>query len=305
MEGASMTTVVEPVADAREAAARRAEAYERGEAPGAGIASRAPMGLLRREVSVEWMRRAAVVEGREPLPIQPLRAKKIDRNGMSFYVLEGYYTVYERGYEMWDWYGPYTEVVSQGAGDKTTAASPDVIYLENHKGLAMARTLNDTLRIWSDEIGGRNEAWLNPNRDDVKRLVTAVEDGVVTEQSFAFMITAGRWSPDYMEYRIDEYDLDRGDNSAVNYGANPYTSVVARARDILDALDQLPDMVARAAMVRLQRRIADVAQVTPTPQAVPAQVTPEAVATLTADPPLSTRTVSSIEAWVAARLAGL
>lgn len=300
-----MTTIIEPTADVREAAARRAEAYERGEADGAGLASRAPMGLLHREVSVEWMRRAATVAGREPLPIKPLRAKEIERDGKTFHVLDGYYTVYERGYEMWDWYGPYTEIVTAGAGDKTTAASPDVIYLENHRGLAMARTINDTLRLWSDEVGGRNEVWLNSTRDDVRRLVSAINDGIVTEQSFGFMITKGQWSPDYMEYRINEYDLDRGDNSAVNYGANPYTSVVARARDILDALDHLPPMAARAAIARLQQRIAVPAQMTRTAEDRPqAQMTPETAATLdrtTSDTPLSTRTVSSIEALLAAR----
>jgi hypothetical protein len=31
--------------------------------------------------------------------------------------------------------------------------------------------------------------------------------------SFAFRIKEGRWSPDYSEYRINEYDIDRGDVS--------------------------------------------------------------------------------------------
>jgi hypothetical protein len=62
------------------------------------------------------------------------------------------------------------------------------------------------------------------------------------------------WSPDYTEYRIQEVDLDRGDVSAVNYGANPYTSIAARSREILDALDRLPAGAARAAMDRLTKR---------------------------------------------------
>src|SRR6266498_93985 len=190
-----------------------------------------------------------------------LRATKIARDGKQFYRLEGYYTVYERGYEMWDWAGPYTEIVSAGAGEATTKASPDVVFLTNHAGLAMARTVTDppTLELWSDEVGGGTRAWLNPTRQDVKDLVAAVEDGTITEQSFAFMIELGQWSPDYTEFRINEYDINRGDTSAVNYGANPYTSVAARSREILDALEYLPAGAARAALDRLSHR-ADLAE---------------------------------------------
>jgi HK97 family phage prohead protease len=185
-----------------------------------------------------------------------LRAKKVDRDGKPYYQVEGYFTVYERGYEMWDWAGPYTEIVTKGAAEKTIAAQPDVVFLVNHTGLAMARTgtVANTLELWSDDTGGGNRVFLNPQRQDVKDLIAAIEDGTITEQSFGFMITAGQWSPDYMEFRISEFDMDRGDTSAVNYGANPYTSVTARAREILDSLDQLPAGAARAALNRLQHR---------------------------------------------------
>lgn len=186
-----------------------------------------------------------------------LRAKKVDRDGKAFYLVEGYATVYERGYEMWDWAGPYSEVVSAGAADETLEANPDVVFLVNHRGLAMARTRpadNRTLELWSDSTGMGDRAWLNPQRQDVKDLVVGIDDGVITEQSFAFMITSGQWSPDYTEYRINAFDIHRGDVSAVNYGANPHTSIAARSREILDALDHLPAGAARAAMQRLQHR---------------------------------------------------
>lgn len=183
-----------------------------------------------------------------------LRAKKVERDGQLYYQLDGYASVTERGYEMWDMFGPYTEIVSAGAFEKTLAANPDVAFLVNHRGVTMARTVNGSLVLSEDETGLHSLAWLNPKRQDVQDLVIAVEDSNVTEMSFAFTITSGRWSPDYMEYRIDEADLDRGDVSAVNYGANPHTSIAARSKEILDALDLLPAGAARAAMSRLERR---------------------------------------------------
>src|SRR3546814_8874114 len=39
--------------------------------------------------------------------------------GSGLLHFEGYGTVYEAGYEMWDWAGPYTEIVSAGAGEQT------------------------------------------------------------------------------------------------------------------------------------------------------------------------------------------
>lgn len=222
-----------------------------------------------------------------------LRAKKVDRDGKAFYLVEGYATVYERGYEMWDWAGPYTEIVSVGAAEETLAANPDVVFLVNHRGLAMARTRpadNATLELSSDSTGMRDRAWLNPQRQDVKDLVVGIDDGVITEQSFAFMITSGQWSPDYSEYRINAFDIHRGDVSAVNYGANPHTSIAARSREILDALDHLPAGAARAAIERLRHR-ADIAPPRPVDaDTIPAPAPPEAS---------KGRSLTQVDAWLA------
>lgn len=248
----------------REAGQKRAERFAREGAPTNGQVRGGimlPNGAARR------------VSTKDQAAPSQLRAKKVDRDGKQFFQVEGYYTVYERGYEMWDWAGPYTEIVSLGAGEATTKANPDVVFLVNHAGLAMARTVSvpPTLELSSDETGGGNRAWLNPTRQDVKDLVAAVEDGTITEQSFAFMIVSGQWSPDYTEFRINEYDIDRGDTSAVNYGANPYTSVAARSREILDALDHLPAGAARAALDRLNHRT-DLAEERKTPVPVGASI---------------------------------
>jgi ATP-dependent protease ClpP protease subunit/phage head maturation protease len=229
----------------REAAAKRAERFAREGLPVGGQVRGGimlPNGAARRLSTKDLA-----------APAQ-LRAKMVERGGKTFYQVEGYFTVYERGYEMWDWAGPYTEIVTRGSGKRTIGSNPDVVFLVNHSGLAMARTVADTLELWDDATGGGDRAFLNPTRQDVKDLVAAIDDGTITEQSYAFMIESGEWSPDFTEFRINDYELDRGDVSAVNYGANPYTSVAARSREILDALEHLPAGAARVALDRLNHR---------------------------------------------------
>jgi hypothetical protein len=88
----------------------------------------------------------------------------------------------------------------------------------------------------------------------VRDLLVAIDDKTVTEMSFAFMLEDGEFSSDFSQFRIKRVDLNRGDVSAVNYGANPYTSIMARSREIMAELDHLPAGAARAALARLQHR---------------------------------------------------
>lgn len=272
----------------------RSEEYRAAAAARAQQPEAMPLGASR-SVCTGWQRASIPVAQRRLAP--RLRSSLQQKDGKDFYVLRGYFTMYELGYEMWDWYGPYTEIVTLGAGDETIADGPDVVFLENHKGLAMARTVNGTLELKSDEIGGYNEVWLNPTRTDVQNLVAAIDDGTVTEQSFAFQIEAGSWSPDYTEYRINKFNIDRGDTSAVNYGANPYTSISARARDLLDELDRVPPGVAREALTRLQSR-ADISTASTARSAAPAPTpAPAATALVSTD----TTDLDHIEAWINAQ----
>jgi HK97 family phage prohead protease len=139
----------------------------------------------------------------------------------------GYASTTETPYEMYDAFGPYTEVVTRGAFELTLARSPMVEFTVNHGaggGLPMAHTRNGTLDISEDETGLRYAATVDPSRSDVADLLKALERGDVAESSFKFVIDRGLWSPDWTEYRIDQADLDRGDVSAVNFGANPTTT---------------------------------------------------------------------------------
>lgn len=186
-----------------------------------------------------------------------LRMSTVQRNGQEKVRLEGYASMVERAYEMWDMFGEYQEVISRTAFDKTLAMNPDVSFLVNHKGVTMARTTNGTLELSADPMGLRSIAYLNPERQDVRDLVAAIRDGDITEMSFAFMIDegGGEWNDEFTQYRINSVSLDRGDVSAVNYGANPYTSIAARSQEILSSLDQLPAGAQRAAVDRLARVI--------------------------------------------------
>lgn len=183
-----------------------------------------------------------------------LRAKKVMREEQEWYEVTGYASAFEQGYEMWDFYGPYTEIVSHGAADATLAADPEVVFRFNHAGTPMAGTRNSRLQLWADDAGLGQRAWVNPKRADVQLLVQALEDDDVREQSFMFRITSGQWSPDYTEYRINSFDLDRGDVGPVTYGANPHTSVSARSGDFLASIPTLPPIVAREALDRLTQR---------------------------------------------------
>ncbi|OPC81817.1 hypothetical protein B4N89_13505 [Embleya scabrispora] len=198
-----------------------------------------------------------------------LRAKLVDRDGLQYYQVEGYASAFEQGYEMWDMFGPYTEIVSAGAADATLAANPEVVFRFNHAGTPMAGTRNGRLELWADDAGLGCRAWLNPKRSDVQLLVQAIEDDDVREQSFMFRITSGRWSPDYSEYRIEAFDLERGDVGPVTYGANPHTSISARSGEFLASIPTLPPLVAQEAYALLGRR-GDVGDTAPLAHPAPA-----------------------------------
>lgn len=141
--------------------------------------------------------------------------------------LQGYASTFEQPYTMYDMFGEYSEKVRSGAFGKTITDNADVAYLSNHEGLTMARTVSGSLRLAEDSTGLLTVATVNTARTDVRDLVTAVEDGDVDQMSFGFRIVRQEWSPDYDERALVELNLDRGDVSAVNFGANPATSVSA------------------------------------------------------------------------------
>lgn len=156
--------------------------------------------------------------------LAPREIRSATRNGMAVVEVGGYGSVTESPYEMYDMFGPYSEVVERGAFAETLARSPLVEFALNHGksgGPSMASTRNDTLELAEDDTGLAYSAFVDPRRRDVGDMLLALERGDLAEASFKFRIDSGMWSPDYTEFRIKGTDLDRGDVSAVNFGANP------------------------------------------------------------------------------------
>lgn len=275
-----MTVAMERAAEERKAAAvaRAAGAAQQNyyrSAPAGGVTVTTPCGNAR-----------SLAFGAE------MRATKRDWNGKPMYNLLGIASVTNQPYEMYDMFGPYEEVIDHQAFDETLAADPDVAFLLNHRGMTMARTRakegsDRTLTLRMVNEGLEADAWLNPKRQDVADLITAIDDGNIDQMSFAFMLEEGWWSEDFSTFKITKLDIDRGDVSAVNYGANPYTSIAARSREILDDLAGLPAGAKRAALALLSN------PEDPAPVSAPA-VEPQARGDLTG------RSTLALAAWLAA-----
>ena len=173
----------------------------------------------------------------------------------------GLATVYERGYEMWDMFGPYTEIVSAGAASATLArADLDVPLVLQHQDLRrIARTTNGSLILAETDDGLDVSApELDPTDLDVQYIAPKLRSRLIDEMSFKFRITSGRWSPDYLEYRIDVFDIHRGDVAIVGYGANPHTAGAGLrvGADLDSVLRGMTDEQARAALATLSARVA-------------------------------------------------
>ena len=156
-----------------------------------------------------------------------VRAKDDDTGKLTFH---GVASVTERGYEMWDFFGPYVEVIAADAFDEALArADLDVPLVLGHDSMRrIARTTNGTLTLSVTGEGLDVLAELDPSDADVAYIVPKLRSGLVDEMSFMFRIDAGQWSPDYTEYRITKVDIHRGDVAIVGYGANPATSAELR-----------------------------------------------------------------------------
>lgn len=169
-----------------------------------------------------------------------LRAKSDDAATLVF---DGLASATERGYEMWDAFGPYTEIVSAGAfADTLARADLDVPLVLGHDQLRrIARTTNGTLRLEETDEGLKVLADLDPTDPDVAYIVPKLRAELIDEMSFAFRIAAGQWSPDYTEFRINSTDMHRGDTAIVGFGANPFTGAAMRVA---------PETPRRAAVAR-------------------------------------------------------
>ena len=146
-------------------------------------------------------------------------------------IFEGLASATERAYDMWDMWGPYSEIVSAGAfADTLARADLDVPFVLGHDQLRrIARTTTGTLHLEETPEGLRVSAELDPADPDVAYIAPKLRAELIDEMSFAFRIESGQWSPDYFEFRINRAELHRGDVAIVGFGANPYTDAGLRS----------------------------------------------------------------------------
>lgn len=165
-------------------------------------------------------------------PLDPDHTRSVERNGLPATEVYGYASTYDQPYSMYDAFGPYDEVTRNGMVAKSLAAAPLVEYTLNHGAggaIPMAHTRNDTLDLGEDLTGFSYNAFVDQSRGDVSDMLKALTRGDLAEASFKFRITKGVWSPDWQTYAIEEVDLDGGDVSTVNFGANPNASSGTRS----------------------------------------------------------------------------
>jgi len=180
-----------------------------------------------------------------------VREQRADGDTPASLHFRGYASVVETPYDMWDMFGPYTETIAADAFDQTLADNADVAFLLNHGGMTLARTASGTLTLSVDETGLLTDADLDPANSVVRDLMSGVRRGDLSEMSFAFRIIRGSWSPDWTAYRIEQVDINRGDVSVVNYGANPETYMLG---DDVDALDDSQALALSAALEQRHAR---------------------------------------------------
>jgi HK97 family phage prohead protease len=174
---------------------------------------------------------------------------------------EGHASVTGRAYDMYGGRdkGGWSEIVDPGAFKKTLSEKPDVAFLVNHKGLTLARTKAGSLRLSEDKIGLAVDADLDKRVSIVNDISVLMEGGELDEMSFAFRIVKQKWldvdgeevpwwDMAGIERHLVELNLNKGDVSVVNYGANPFTDATLRSMnlgpdDIRRAIDTLEGML--------------------------------------------------------------
>lgn len=192
-----------------------------------GIAQRTDRPSHRRSAPEEGSR--AVMTARADIDVQ-VRA---DESKPSAHFI-GIASAYEKPYVMYDMFGEYTEIVTAGAGAISLArVDLDVPLVLQHAQIRrIARTTTGTLTLAeTDDALTVDAPELDMRDQDVAYIVPKLIAKLVDEMSFAFRIIRGEWSPDWMTYRIHEYDIHRGDVSIVGFGANPHTIADLRAAD--------------------------------------------------------------------------
>lgn len=175
---------------------------------------------------------------------EPLALRDADE-GSTIRHFEGWASITGVPYEVHDMFGAFEETVEPGAFKRTLEQNPDVQFLVNHGGIALARTKSKTMALDEDAKGLHVDADLDSRMGVVSDLSIALDRRDMDQMSFAFYVPKGgdTWDEQFGERHIHEIKLHRGDVSVVNQGANPAAGGWLRA---FAASDVDPDELANA-----------------------------------------------------------
>jgi HK97 family phage prohead protease len=153
------------------------------------------------------------------------------------FIVRGYAALFDHVYPVGG--GPdaggWNEQSDREAFDKTLRGNPDVHFLINHTGVSLARTKSGTLKLGTDSKGLDTEARIDRRLQDGRDLEIRMERGDLDEMSYAFRTMRQEWQGDLRT--LLEVNMDKGDVSVVNNGANDATRIhIASPQEILQAV---------------------------------------------------------------------
>ncbi|HTQ67255.1 MAG TPA: HK97 family phage prohead protease [Solirubrobacteraceae bacterium] len=145
-------------------------------------------------------------------------------------VLRGYASVAEVWYPVGK---AFQEKVNRRAWQRSLAGGPDTVLLQDHSGLALARTKTPSgepsLVLSEDDRGLYCEAFLDATAPRVQDLrSTAANSGL--QMSVGFRCEKDSWNESRSRREVKQASIDRGDVTICNYGCNPATEAAISAR---------------------------------------------------------------------------
>lgn len=157
------------------------------------------------------------------------------------FTFEGVASVVDTPYVVRDVFGEFEETIEAKAIEHALRDKGDVSLYINHRwdDIPLATRNSNTLTLKAlPDLGV--SATLDRQRDDAKRLRSAVTRGQMNQMSIGFRVPADKgsqtWNDDYTQRTIHRLTLK--EVSVVKEGANPYTSASMRSiDDIVAALD--------------------------------------------------------------------
>jgi Phage head maturation protease len=145
-------------------------------------------------------------------------------------VLRGYSSVSERWYPVG---GVFEEKIKRGTWRRSLAEGPDVVLLQDHSGLGLARTKTPsgepTLLLSETDRGLFCEAFLDATAPRVQDLRSTAENAGL-QMSVAFRCSSDSWNEDRSRREIKEASVHRGDCTVCNFGANDAASATISER---------------------------------------------------------------------------